>query len=495
MKLNKSNLAYIKGGGFLPSSIFSLPEKVLQFGTGVLLRGLPDYYIDKANRNGIFNGRVVVVKSTDKGSASDFDNQDSLYTLCIRGIEKGDKIEENIICSSISRVLVAGNEWEEILNVAASPSLEIVISNTTEVGIELIDDNIFAYPPVSYPGKLLAVLYHRYKMYNGSKDRGLSIIPTELITGNADKLKHILVELAESNDLGLPFMDWMQNYNYFCNSLVDRIVPGRPEENALKELNAELGYEDDLLTVSEVYSLWAIEGDERIQEKLIFAKADTGVIITPDINLYRELKLRLLNGTHTLSCGVAFLAGFQTVKEAMDDPDMEAFISGLMKLEIAPSIPYDVSEAVSDDFSEKVLDRFRNPHIKHHWISISMNYTSKLKIRVVPVLLKYVKLFNKTPNLIAFSFAAYIHFMKGEEENGKYYGSSKDGKYLINDDKADHFSGLWKNNDEDNIVKVVLSDNSLWETDLSLLPGFTESVEQYLKDIKADSIKSKLRKL
>src|SRR6186997_3664458 len=78
-------------------ALFNLPERVLQFGTGVLLRGLPDYFIDKANRQGIFNGRIVVVKSTTHGDTSAFEKQDGLYTHCIRGIENGQKKEENII--------------------------------------------------------------------------------------------------------------------------------------------------------------------------------------------------------------------------------------------------------------------------------------------------------------------------------------------------------------------------------------------------------------
>src|ERR1700743_2963730 len=101
MNLSIENLDAIKTHGVVrpAASIFDLPEKVLQFGTGVLLRGLPDYFIDKANRQGLFNGRIVVVKSTDGGDSGAFDRQDGLYTLCIRGVEEGKKKEENTITS------------------------------------------------------------------------------------------------------------------------------------------------------------------------------------------------------------------------------------------------------------------------------------------------------------------------------------------------------------------------------------------------------------
>src|SRR4051812_34340895 len=148
-------------------NLFELPEKVLQFGTGVLLRGLPDYFIDKANRQGIFNGRIVVVKSTSHGDTSAFERQDGLFTQCIRGIEQGQKVEEDVINSSISRVLNATTEWEQILKCAHNEEMSVIISNTTEVGIQLVKDDIRKHPPVSYPGKLLAFLYERYQAFSG----------------------------------------------------------------------------------------------------------------------------------------------------------------------------------------------------------------------------------------------------------------------------------------------------------------------------------------
>lgn len=497
MRLNKKNCNSINSeAAILPApGIFNLPEKVLQFGTGVLLRGLPNYYIDKANRQGVFNGRVVVVKSTDNGSTNDFDEQDSLYTICVRGIDDGKKITENIVSSAISRVLTAGKDWEEILDFAASPTLEVIISNTTEVGIQLVEDDVHASPPVSYPGKLLAVLFHRYKMYNGSEERGLVIIPTELIPDNATKLKDILFTLAKKNQMPPAFITWMEEHNTFCNSLVDRIVPGKPDKSMLAEIEDQLGYKDDLLTMSEVYSLWAIEGDEKVRQKLSFAEADKGVVVTPDINLHRELKLRLLNGTHTLSSGVAFLAGYDTVKEAMDNPKMESFISNLMKSEIAHAIPYEVTEEITNDFSNKVLDRFRNPHIKHQWLSITMNYTSKLKMRVVPLLLNYYKKMNTVPELMAFGFAAYIQFMQGEEKDGKFYGTIFGTPYHINDDKAAYVADIIKKNEEGDIAKAILSDTLLWSEDLSALPGFLKAVNKNLEDIKSLTVKKKLNTL
>ncbi len=391
MRLSKENLNFINAGAVTKPTydVFKLPEKVLQFGTGVLLRGLPDYFIDKANRNNIFNGRIVAVKSTSAGDISDFVEQDGLYTLCIRGIDNGNVTEENIICSAISRVLSANDQWTEVLNCAKDPQIKIIISNTTEIGIQLVHESIFKLPPVSFPAKLLAFLYDRYKIFGDHTQSEMMILPTELISDNGKQLQSIIITLATYNNLEEPFFDWLYKRITFCNTLVDCIVPGKQNSVLSEKSKAELGYDDNLLAVSEVYRLWAIEGDESIKSLLSFAEADNRVIITPDISKYKELKLRLLNGTHTLSCGLAFLAGIRTVKEAMENRQLSSYISNLMLTELAPAIPFYPALEDANAFGLQVLDRFRNPFLDHQWISISLQYTSKMAMRTIPVLIQY----------------------------------------------------------------------------------------------------------
>jgi len=463
-------------------SSFELPEKVLQFGTGVLLRGLPDYFIDKANRRGIFNGRIVVVKSTDSGDASAFEKQDNLYTLCIRGIENGEKIEENIICSAISRVLSAKGEWDSILACAHNPQMQIIISNTTEVGIQLIQDDIRKHPPVSFPGKLLAFLQERYNAFEGSHQSGMVIVPTELIPDNGQKLESIILELAHLNALDEKFIEWLENSNHFCNSLVDRIVPGKPDAATREIIQEQIGAVDELITMSEVYSLWAIEGDENVAAILNFAGADNGVIITPDINLYRELKLRMLNGTHILSSGIAFLSGIETVNEAMDNTILFNYIEHLMMQEIAPAIPYAIEIRQAKEFGKNVLERFANPFIRHQWISITLNYSAKLQMRIVPVLKNHYKVSASVPENIALGFAAYLFFMKAVRKEGEnYFGISNGAEYKINDDKAAWYFDLWNSTKVPELVTHALQNTDLWGTDLSALPGFAAAVTDKLQ--------------
>lgn len=491
MQLSKKALRQIAAqpGLEIPDEkLLELPEKVLQFGTGVLLRGLPDYFIDKANKQGIFNGRVVIVKSTDSDSSA-FDQQDGLYTICVRGVEKGKTVEENIINASVSRVLNAKTEWKEILTCAHNEELKIVISNTTEVGIQLLEEDISNGMPESFPGKLLAFLLERYNAFDGSEESGMVIVPTELITDNGSKLESIVLELAHLNKLDFKFIEWLENNNSFCNSLVDRIVPGKPNAEEMKQLEADLGYTDQLLTKSEVFRLWAIEGNEKTKEVLSFCTIDDAIVITPDINLFKELKLRLLNGTHSFNCGLAFLSGFDITRKAVTDKTFSVFAKNLMHKEIAKAIPFEIDEKIKTEFANNVFERFCNPFIDHQWISITLHYTSKMKMRNVPLLQKHYELHDKPPMYMATGFAGYLLFMKAIKKEGtKYYGELNGTAYEIKDDAAEYFYTAWHNRSSNELAAEVLKNTDLWGTDLTALPGFLTAVQEQLNEMMTNGV-------
>jgi tagaturonate reductase len=466
-------------------SVFQLPERVLQFGTGAFLRGLTDYFIDKANRQGIFNGRIVVVKTTDKGDLKAFENQDNLYTICAKGISNGSLVEENVISSAISRVLSAKTQWSLVLDLAKNPAITTVVSNTTELGIQLVQDNIYQWPPISFPGKLLAFLYARFMAFGGTAEHGMVIVPTELIADNGKKLEAIVLELAHRNGLESTFIDWLEQSNHFCNSLVDRIVPGRPDEAVKKELEKTLGYTDDLLIMTEHYRLWAIEGDEKVKQVLTFSAADPGIIIEPDIELYRELKLRLLNGAHTLGAGLAHLCGFVTVRDAMQDTAFNNFLTTLMETEIAAAIPYPADPDATLAFSKRVLDRFRNPYIEHKWMGITPNYSAKILSRVMPVFLQYHQTFQQPAPYMTFGFAIFIHFMKGVKKDGdQYFGFCNGNYYLIQDPRAAYFHQKWQTPSLAQMVHAIMKDPFIWGKDLSGLGVIEENIVYYLESIK-----------
>jgi tagaturonate reductase len=290
----------------------------------------------------------------------------------------------------------------------------------------------------------------------------------------------------------------LKNCNYFCNSLVDRIVPGAPGADQRSAIQSDLGYTDDLMILSEVYRLWAIEADqEKVKEVLSFSRADEGVAIAADITKFRELKLRLLNGTHTLSCGLAILAGYPTVKESMEEEEIPGYMHSLMTQNIIPALTANgIDEQEAMQFAGKVLDRFRNPFIEHKWTSISVQYTSKMRMRTLPVLLKLYETKEVKPELFALGFAAYLLFMKSEKSgNGSFTGKMNGVDFTIQDDKAAYFYEKWNNTGIDDFVINILQDESLWGTNLAALDGFADMVNRSIQSLINDGAKGAIRNL
>jgi tagaturonate reductase len=461
----------------LPSPpLFDLPEKVLQFGTGVFLRAFVDFFVDQANRRSIFNGRVVVVQSTGSGTAKTLNEQDGLFTLVSRGLDKDHPVEHVQVVSSISRAISANERWEEVLAVAASPELQVVVSNTTESGIALDpEEDLHASPPKSFPGKLTACLLHRFRAFEGDPQKGLLIIPCELIDDNATVLRSIVLTLIDRFQLGEKFKSWVAHHNRFCNSLVDRIVTGRPDEKELLRWQERLGYLDDLLEVAEVFHLWAIEGEESSVFPL--HEIDTGVVFAHDISTYHELKLHLLNGPHTAMVPVGLLLGVRTVREAVEHPEIGPFLRQLMVREIVPalSVPTDVAQ----QYADSVWQRFRNPFLDHELKAISKNASTKWRTRLLPVVRAYQEKRGAVPQALAFAFACQLLFTCGSRSQGPTAGEVR-----RNDPHAEIQQRTWKSADNsDEGLRAVLARREIWGQDLGALPGWPEEVGAFLRQI------------
>ncbi|MDE3251763.1 MAG: tagaturonate reductase [Bacteroidota bacterium] len=479
--------------------IFGLPEKVLQFGTGVLLRGLPDYFIDQANKKNLFNGRIVVVKSTAQGDKDAFNEQDGLYTLLVKGVRDGTQVEETMINASISRVLSAKEEWDKILLCASNPDLQIILSNTTEIGITLVASDAQTTKPVSFPGRVLAFLQERFRVFKGSPESGMVIVPTELITDNGTKLRQIIIQLAELQKASPAFMQWLTHSNDFCNSLVDCIVPGKPASTDREKLISKLGYTDELMIMSEPYRLWAIETrSDRTAGILSFQGVDPeSVILAPDIQKFREIKLRLLNATHTLSCGLAVLNGFDYVRDAMQDADFVKYVRSLMLEEIKPLVVQEnIREAEAEKFARQVIDRFSNPHIAHQWKNITAQYTSKMAMRVVPLIEKHFAVHAAVPEYMSMGFAAYLLVMRtNKRSDNLFYARVNGNEFLLQDDKASLLYHHWQNHGLETIAGSCLRDAAIFGADLTVYPGWEAAVTRSLILIETSGAGNALRSI
>ncbi|MGB3852183.1 MAG: tagaturonate reductase [Tunicatimonas sp.] len=478
------------------------PERVIQFGSGALLRGFINFFIDQANRQGVFQGRAVVVNNTNSGRGALLNKQDGLFTLCIEGFADGETQQEYLINASISRALPAVDHWPEVLQCAANPDITVITSNTTEVGITLHeDDDLSAHPPQSFPGKLTAFLYERFKQLGGTAETGLVMLPTELIIDNGTKLRDIVLRLAEINQLSYEFVAWVTEHNLFCNTLVDRIVPGEPDAEKQRAIEEELGYRDGLLTVSEVYRFFAIEGNESLlYNRVPFLRTDPGIVIAPDITPYRERKLRILNGGHTISVAAGFLCGLQTVHDCLEDAVMGAFITQTIHDEIVPSL--DIDPAMAREFADAVIDRFRNPFINHQLISITLQYTSKMNMRNGLTFRRYYDTFGKVPERMCAGFAAYLLFTRPtQQEDDQYSGEFSGERYPIRDDAAAYFYERWAGvslTDADaltGLVHEVLGHNSFLDQDLLHLGDFPGRVTHYITQFGARGVRETLKEL
>ncbi|HST57277.1 MAG TPA: tagaturonate reductase [Longimicrobium sp.] len=441
--------------------LLDLPERAVQWGTGAFLRGFVEPFLDAANRAGRFNGRVVMVGSTGSGRDRVLAEQDGLYTLSVQGIDGGAPVHEQRVIGAVSRALSAVDEWDTVLELARNPDLELVFSNTTEVGIVLDEeDRPDASPPRSFPGKLTRFLLERARTFDFDPARGVVVLPCELIEDNGDKLKSIVLALAERWALDPRFRGWIEDAVPFCNTLVDRIVPGTPAADARAQAEAALGYRDELLTVAEAYRLFVIQGGDDLRARLPFADVP-GVTVTEDVAPYRERKVRMLNGAHTITVPAALLSGCETVLDAVRHPVVGPFLQRAMLDEIVPTLDAPGSEA----YARAVLDRFANPYVKHALHDISLQQTMKMRVRVVPTIVRYAERMTRVPEALAFGFAAYLRMVR-------------EGRGLA-DDQAERVRGHWSrfpDGAEPDVARAVCGDAELWGTDLSRVPGFTAAV-------------------
>ncbi len=380
------------------------PVRVLQFGEGVFLRGFMNWMIARMNEKAAFGASTCIIKPRPGELSPAFQNQNNRYTIVFKGIEDKKPFVRREINDTIARIIRPYEEFEAFLKEADNPDLLCIVSNTTESGIvDLESDKAADRPASSFPGKLAQFLRRRYQTFNGARDRGLVILPCELIEDNAVVLKEIVLKHAQRWYGDAVFTGWIDASNWFLDTLVDRIVSGYSQEERMA-LVKDTGFDDGLLIVAEPYHLLAIKGPESLESVLPFRRAGLNVIWADDITPYRMLKLRLLNGNHTFMtlCGLGM--GLGNVLDCLASEPVRNAIFAMNRLEVLPCVPLP-PEASSQYFST-VLDRFANPYLDHRLLNIALYSVSKWKLRLLPSLLDYYADKADVPTLISFSLAA-----------------------------------------------------------------------------------------
>jgi len=385
-----------------------MKEKVIQFGEGGFLRSFVDVFIHKMNEQGLFGGKVVVVQPIAKGLIPVINEQKGVYHQFLRGVDNGKVVDECIKVTSISRGVDPYTDYAEYLKLAHNPDMRVIISNTTEAGIEYLGtESLNDAPPKSFPAKLTALLYERFK----AGLPGFIILSCELIDNNGKELLNCVLKYAELWGLSDEFITWVKNENDFCNTLVDRICTGYPKDE-VETLTERLGEEDKLMNTAEIFHLWVIEGDH--EDEFPLEKAGINVIWTKDVKPYKKRKVRILNGGHTSMVLAARLYGLSTVKECLDDELINKYLNKAIFNEIIPTLGHEKEDI---PFGKAVLERFSNPFVKHQLLSIALNSVSKFKARVLPTILEYKEQRGDLPKCLTFSLAALIAFYRTDETN------------------------------------------------------------------------------
>lgn len=452
------------------------PIKVIQFGGGNFLRGYADWMIDVLNEQTDFNGDVTIVKPTERGDYHALRSQDGLFHILTKGMMNGKVVDEIKQIKCVQEIIHPYIEWNKFLASAENPNIEIIISNTTESGIAFNTKDLYVDdPPPEFPAKLCRWLHHRWQYFDGDPSKACLVLPCELIVDNGLTLRKCITQYAELWGLQQSFLQWIIKHNIFCNTLVDRIVSGYPQSSSL-EIEEKLGLKDLLLTESEPYHLLAIESPIDITHILPFDKTDLNVKFTDNLDEYRTIKVRLLNGAHTSMVPVGYLAGKETVREAIGEDSINIWLKALLYEEVLPTL--DFPKELLESYIEEVLERFHNPFLNHKLIDISLNSISKFKTRLLPSLLSYIHMYDKPPKRILKALASLLIMYRGKR--GEETIPLRDSQEVLS-----FMESAWTQwsatKDTQSLVQSILSNNSFWEQDLTAISGLAEGLVEALE--------------
>lgn len=451
------------------------PLKVIQFGEGNFLRAFIDWMIDNFNEKTDYNGSVAIVQPIERGLVHVLKKQGGLYHHLRQGLEGDKTIDDIRKIECVSEAVDPFKNQIAFFKLAEHSTVELIVSNTTEAGIEFKEDDMPSANELAdtFPGKLTQLLKHRYDHFDGAENKAVSILPCELIESNGDKLKKCILNYIKLWELEDDFKNWITRHTAFANTLVDRIVPGYPKEE-MDEITERIDIEDKLVVKSEAFHLFIVQAPEQLQKVFPAKEAGLNVKFVDDITPFRTQKVRILNGAHTSMVQIGLLSGLDTVREAMEHKVVGKVMKEIMFEEIVPTIQIPGEDP--KEFAEEIIGRFKNPFIRHELMDISLNSVSKYKVRVLPTVIDYLKMERELPKRLVFALACLIklyHERHDElRDNAEFLAFFKERKNL----------------EAEALVSQVLSNEAMWEQDLSQINGMQEMVLKYHNSISSNGM-------
>lgn len=462
---------------------FALPVKILQFGQGNFMRGFFDWQVDLLNERTGLNAGVVIVRPRGGSATPLLDVQDGLFTVLVNGLnEEGAAVKEQRLVTCVQREIDPATMYADYLGLASNPDLRFIVSNTTEAGIVTNDlDRFDDAPPVAFPAKLAQFLLARFDAFNGAVDKGLILLPCELIDQNGPALKAAVLHFARLWQCDAAFGEWIESACIFCSTLVDRIVTGKPADAAM--LEESLGYRDQFMVAAEYYYLFVIEGPQSVADELKLAGANLNILLVDDIKPFKQRKVGILNGGHTALVPVALLAGLEEVGQAVEDPQVGAWLRATIDEEIIPALP--MERGGLEAFARDVILRFRNPAINHKLASIALNSWSKFAARIMPQLVNYTASHDGAlPQRLVTALAATMLLYRG-------------GVVTLADDPATlaWFADAWQavqagRMTQAELVRGWMACERVWGRDLNQVKGLADAVTSALALIDSDGMRA-----
>ncbi len=459
-RLNYRNMRQLGQGGACV-----VPCRAIQFGEGNFIRAFIEPMLQVLADKGYFDGSVVIIKPRT-GNNVVFREQDGLYTLIERGIEQGQTVSRTRLIKIVSQCLQPESQGKEFLELSHVPSCRFVFSNTTESGLRYGNESWDGSSlPKSFPARLTVWLFERFKHFQGATDKGMVMIPCELVYANGEVLRSIVKHHAEDWKLPVDFLFWLEHCCRWINTLVDRIVPGFPygEEEVLWN---QLGYEDRLMVSTEPYSEFVLESSGDLENELPFQKCGLPVVYADNLTPWYLRKIRLLNALHTSCVPLGRLLGFVDIRGMMLDAQIFGYMKSVLEEELLPSL--DPLPPYAQMFASKVLERFCNPFSVHRLTSITLNCIDKWNERVLPAILDYRRLLHNVPVRLARSWAAMVTM---------YWNLPvEDSLDKIQRIRA-YQTGIEQGGVLSNSMYQLLADRNLWKEDLCQFPDLVESLQ------------------
>lgn len=449
--------------------------KIMQYGEGNFLRTFVDVYFDTLNKEGVGEYSVNIVKPITFGTLERFEKQNNKYHIVLRGMNEGKEVEDVYKVDSLDKVIDPFNDFNSYISLAKDADLKIIVSNTTEAGICFNSaDSFDGFENITYPAKLTKFLYERYL---AGLD-GVYLMPVELIDNNANELCKCVSKYIELWNLPEAFKKWNDENNFYCNTLVDRIVSGYPRDEKTKaHLEEIIGEKDELVSIGEPFGLWAVEKKGDIAKYIKEGVHNIEVVLTDNIGYYKKRKVRVLNGSHTNLVPAGLILGAETVYDCMKDQKLSAFVEDTLKDEIIPFVSDDI--AATTVFADSIKSRFLNPFLNHQLISIALNSISKWRARVLPSFKDYYAKNGKIAPFITVGFSYLMALYSRIEKNGDKFTVKLTNREVEMKDDLPYLEYFAAKKSVEDFMKDV----NVWGEDLTLYTGFSENVIKNIEKI------------